>query len=404
MKHKLSVLISTRDRAELEALKTAVVRDCPEFGVDARLVSNGHVDPLHAITALPDVLLLSLSANWQDELQEVARRPAGQRPPMVLIAPGRDPEMMRLAMQAGARDFYTRPIDHRHIIAALQQIAAEKSMHSGDGGRLTAFINAKGGSGATLLAANVAQILAAEMGKRVALVDLDIQFGSLALYLDLNPASGVLDAMEYAGELDAVALEAYMETHRSGLRVLGTVHRQMPLPDDIHISQLQRLFDVLVEQYDHVVIDLPHQIDAVTTTVMEQVDKVVITTQQGVTDLRDASRLRSILYEDLGVSDDRLLVAVNRYDSKNPITLADITEALGCTLQTHCIANDHKRVRENVNLGITLHEQKASAPITRSLAGLARALCDDAGRPRPTGAGILARVFGKSPHSARSLS
>jgi pilus assembly protein CpaE len=142
-----------------------------------------------------------------------------------------------------------------------------------------------------------------------------------------------------------------------------------------------------------VILDLPRQIDAFTTTALERVDQIVLATQQGVTYLRDANRLRSILCDELGIAENRLIVAVNRFDTKNPVTLYDIEEALGSQSRILCVCNDYKRVRENVNLGIPLYEQGQTAAITKSVEALACALCPEQDRPAKK-KGILTRVFG----------
>jgi pilus assembly protein CpaE len=394
MGKKLKILIAGRDRKELEELDS-VLCDVPGFHVDRRHVTNGHVDPLHAVNTLPDVLLLCLSANWHEELQALAERPPAARPPVVVIAPSGDPQIMRLAMQAGARDFYTRPVDYRGLLLSLQQMEQYAPLSQPDQTGLTVVINAKGGSGASLIAANLAHVMAIDAELHVALVDMDIQFGNLGLYLDLVPERGLLDALEVAEELDRVALQAYMTKHRSGVKVMATTHTQVALPGEINVERLSRLLDALLESFDHVVIDLPRQIDLLTTTVLERANHVVLCMQQNLTHVQDACRLHNILRDELGVSDQRMILAVNRYDAKNAVTLADIGKNLAGPVQV-VIPNDFKRVSENVNLGIPLNEQSRSAPISKSIKKLMQAVCGQQPAPRR---GLLTRVLG-SLHSA----
>ena len=392
MNQSFNILLASWDKTEISNIKTALAQN-PDFRIDSVLATDGRLPPLKAGANPPDVLLLGLSKNWRNELLELAERPAASRPPIIIFARDGDPEAMRLAMKAGARDYFTRPVDTATLLSTLTQIAGDKFATESGSCRITAFMNVKGGSGATLLATNAAHILAAKLGKRVALVDLDIQFGTLSLYLDANPSAGVIDVLQDSSELDSVSLQAYMFKHRSGVHVLGAVHNQVSLTGEIPISRLQQLIDVLAATYDHVILDLPRQIDAFTTTVLERVDHTVLTTQQGVTYLRDANRLRSILCDELGFPETRLIVAVNRFDTKNPVTLYDIEEALGEKSRILCISNDYKRVRENVNLGVPLYEQGQGAEITKSVEALALALCPQQA-PAAKKKGILTRVFG----------
>jgi len=394
MGKKLGILTVGRDREELDTLGS-VLCEVPGFHVDSRYVTNGHVDPLHAVNTLPDVLLLCLSANWREELMALAERPPATRPPVVVIAPSGDPQIMRLSMQAGARDFYTRPVDYRELQSTLQQMEQYTALNEPGQTGLTVVINAKGGSGASLIAANLAHVMAIDSDMHVALVDMDIQFGNLGLYLDLVPERGLLEALEVAEELDGVALHAYMTKHSSGVEVMATIHDQVALPGEINVERLNRLLDVLLGSFDHVVIDLPRQIDLLTTTVLERANHVVLCMQQNLTHVQDACRLRKILRDELGVSDMRMILAVNRYDARNAITLADIGKNLAGPAQV-VIPNDFKRVSENVNIGIPLNEQSRSAPISKSISKLMQAVCGHQQAPRR---GLLTRVLG-SLHSA----
>ena len=393
MNTTFNILLTTRAKSEIAEMENALGQT-PGFRLDSRLVTNGHFDPLQGIANLPDLLLIGLSEHWQAELQELANRPVASRPPVIVLAEDGNPEVMRLAMKAGARDYFTRPVDTSSLLTALDQLAKEKTASEAGGSRLTAFMNVKGGSGATLLATNTAHIMAKELGKRVALVDLDIQFGTLSLYLDANPSVGVIDVLQDTSELDSVALQAYMVRHNSGVNILGAVHNQVSLASEIPIRRLQQLIDLLKESHDHVILDLPRQIDTFTTSALERADQVVLALQQGVTYMRDANRLRSILRDELGYAEDRLIFAVNRFDNKNPVALYDIEESLGNKSKIMCISNDYKRVRENINLGIPLYAQGKTAPITKSVEALAFALCHEENRLTRKKKGLLNSVFG----------
>ena len=389
MMNTLKILTSGRDKEELAALGHELSR-VPGFHVENLHVTNGHVDPLHGVTTLPDVLVLCLSANWKDELQALADRPPDIRPPVVVIAPDGDPQIMRLSMQAGARDFYTRPIDYQGLVSTLQHMEQHAAPgKQGDSG-LTVLINAKGGSGASLLAANLAHVMAIESGLTVALLDLDIQFGNIGLYLDLHPERGLLEALEAVEDMDGMALQAYMAQHSSGVDVMASTHTQIALPGEVNVARLDQLLELLLNTHDQVIVDLPRQIDLLTTTVLERANHVVLCMQQSLTHVQDACRLRNILRDELGVTDQQLILAVNRYDAKNAVTLVDIRNNLEGPTQI-VIPNDFKRVSENVNLGIPLYDQARNVPISKAIKNLMHKVSGHQPVAKP---GLLTRVFG----------
>jgi pilus assembly protein CpaE len=392
MNRHFKVLVAGRDKQELGALERILVEKT-NFSIDLSLASNGHFDPLHDIHPLPDLLILCLSDAWKEELQELSDRSSSIRPPVIVIANTQDEtQAMRLAMRAGARDLFTRPVNTDQIVDAINHVAQEKFTQSSEGPILTAVVNAKGGSGATLLAANLAHVLAKEGRQKVALIDMDLQFGTLGLYLDLHPSMGIVEVLEYSHELDAVALKAYMTEHESGVYMLAATQNSVVLPREIDLDKLTNLINTLQSTFDHIIVDLPRQIDAVTTTILERADNVVITTQQSLTHLRDTIRLKGILKDELGISDKRLMVVVNRYDSNDAITLADISKMLqDCPISL--VPNDYKRVTENINLGIPLYKQSRHSAITKAVVKLASKLSNSDITAEK--GGVFTRMFGR---------
>ncbi len=257
MNRTFNVLLAGRDKQELAALER-ILKSETDYTVTISLASNGHFDPLHDINVLPDLLLLCLSPAWESELNQLSERPPLTRPPVIVITEaGDETQVMRHAMRAGARDFFTRPVKTELLLDAMTLVANEKFAQGTEGPLLTAVVNAKGGSGATLLAANLAHVLAIEGRQKVALIDMDLQFGTLGLYLDLQPTMGIVEVLEYAQGLDAVALQAYMTEHKSGVYMLAATQDSVVLPKEIDLEKLSNLLDTLQSTFDHVIVDLP---------------------------------------------------------------------------------------------------------------------------------------------------
>lgn len=392
MDRTFNILVAGRDKQELLDLE-GILQERTDFKVKISLAANGHFDPLHDIQALPDLLILCLSEACENELQQLSERPPASRPPVIAItATDNEPQVMRYAMRAGARDFITRPVNLDSLIEAVNLVANEKHTHTTDGSLMTAVVNAKGGSGATFLAANLAHVLAKEGRQKIALIDMDLQFGTLGLYLDLQPTMGIVEVLEYSQDLDAVALKAYMTEHESGVYLLAATQKSVVLPREIDLQKLSDLMNTLQSTFDHVIVDLPRQIDAVTIAVLERADNVVITTQQSLMHLRDTIRLKSILKDELGIKEKRMVVVVNRYDSNDAITLADINKMLSDG-SVSLVPNDYKRATENINLGIPLYNQSRNSAITKAVVNLAARLSN---RNISTDKnGVFSRMFGR---------
>lgn len=387
-KQGLRLLISSRDAAALNHLKTVSQR-LPGLQVSTRLVSNGHRDPLYGLEQMPDLLLLRVSHLWREELDALLLRPAHERPPLLICGPLEEREGIRLAMQAGARDFLPEPVAADELLAALGRMIHETQAGQATGGQLIAVMNAKGGSGATLLACNLAHQLSVEGGSTL-LLDLDLQFGSVAHCLDVVPAHSHVDVLQQIEEMDSVALRGFCSHFSPTLHVLGGRSGELCLPQDVRLEQLEALLRLARSSYDWVVVDLPRQIDHLTGTTLEQADRVYVLVQQSLSHLKDATRLVRIMREELGVQGDRLQVVVNRYDKASPVSLQDIAEALHCGgLQK--LPNDYAVVSASQNTGVPLQLHAPRAPVTLGMRELSQALHGS----KTAEQGLLKRTFGR---------
>jgi pilus assembly protein CpaE len=291
-------------------------------------------------------------------------------------------------MQCGARDFLATPVDPQELIKALGQIGKERNRDAAPSG-VTAVINAQGGAGASVIASNIAHMMVAEFKTRTALVDLDLQFGVLPLYLDLRTNAGLLHAVEAIETLDEVAVEGWMLKHGSGLHVLANSHDQLILPGEIPESVIRVLLDLLRRAYAQVVVDLPRQIDPTFDAVAEKADRVIIVLQQNLASLRHAKTILMVLTGRLGLSASRILCVVNRWQKNADLARQDIERALnGASVVT--LSNDWHRVTRSVDVGTPLLEEQARAPITQELLALTARVI---GSEPEKKAGLFARLI-----------
>jgi pilus assembly protein CpaE len=297
---------------------------------------------------------------------------------------------MRLAMQAGARDLLPMPLVEADLVGALARIERDhRAVRSGQEGTVTAFMNAKGGCGATFLACNVAHLLATQSERRVALVDLDLQFGTIPLYFDLFPKRGLLQAIENVEGLDETALQGYLARHGSGLHILGNAADDALPIGNISAEAVHALLNVAARGHQHVIVDLPRRVDPVAARVIDRAQHIVLVVQQSVTVLRDATRLMNCLRRDLAVSADRIAIVVNRYEKDAPISAEDIRTTLACS-DLSIVPNDYRAVSDCIATGRPLLEHARAAAITKAIMSLETRLGGTAAQARP---GLLARTF-----------
>jgi pilus assembly protein CpaE len=281
----------------------------------------------------------------------------------------------------------------RELTFALQKAVARKSTPAENGAEVGAMIcvlGPKGGIGKTVTCCNLG-ISLVEMGKRVVLVDLDLQFGDLALSLGLTPQGTVHDLAIAGGSLDAGKIESYLATHSSGMRVLMAPTR----PDQagsIKIEFLREVYAVLRSTYDYVIVDTP---PGFTPEVIGSIDASSDICVVGMLDALSLKNTKLGLetLELMGYEMQRVRLVLNRADSSVGITHNDVLSILG--RPPDVLVPSHRDVTRSVNEGIPIvlsHKRAEAAKAFRALAQIYAAQAPGADS-RPAKRSLLARTL-----------
>jgi len=390
---KTEILVAGRSKPAITELASAIAN--PGLKITQQYISNGHSNPLYYAQELPEILVFHLSDKGPEEIESLLENKSPTQPISIIVGPANNVECMRLSMQAGVRDYIEEPANIEELRNTVDRIIGElrsdsdSTIHSE--GEISALVSAKGGAGASFLSANLAHMAASEENTSVALVDMDLQFGSLAQYLDLELEHGLMKALEIADQLDAVAIDAYMAKHESGLRLLSPVEDEIILPRDIIQSQFSMLLDLLKNSYDRTFIDLPRQIDELSAEVYERADQIMIITQQEVASVRDASRLYRLIRNELAIPEDQFYLVINRYDKNSDIELKDISRSTGiATEQIITVPNSYQSVAESINVGVPMFEHAKKSRVTRALLAINEKLAGSESNNNPN---VVRRVL-----------
>jgi pilus assembly protein CpaE len=379
------VLIVSRSRAAARAVHD-LIGDVRDLAVETRVIDAMQPDPLHGVTQRPDLLLLRVAADSTAELEALEHYAIDERPPLIVIGDGANAQCMRIAMRAGARDFLTEPVAREDILAAIERVTGEhRSAKKAQNCRLTAFVNAKGGSGATFLATNIAHLFASVANLRTVLLDLDLQFGTLPQYLDIHPERGLLEALDVAEDLDGVAINGYLTRHETGLAVLAGLPKGPALHQELATDRFEAVLNVLVDNFERLVVDVPRHLDPFAALVLARADQIVLVLQQSVPGIHDATRMHDILTRDLGVPTENIRIVLNRYRKNASVEIADVQQAL-YGKELICVPNDFRAVTESTDMGIPLYECARRSAATKALLHLKAELN---GRPVTPARGFL---------------
>ena len=272
------------------------------------------------------------------------------------------------AMRAGAREFLDHSSSREALIEAFARFSAtlSRAQRSASKARVLTFLNAKGGAGTTTTAVNTAVALQEAHG-RVVLVDF-APIGHTALQLNLRPQFTIVDALQNLHRMDGSLLEGLMTPYRDGLHLLAGA--QQPHNAVPNASELARLFDLLVSQYNFVVVDCSGRMDGTTQMICDLSNAVLLVAQTDVVSLWSAGRIHGFLQE--GAGRDRLRLVLNRYKKIPGFTDEDVEKATSCKVLWK-IPNNFQVVGPAIDKGSPVASQ-GNHEIGRSYQGLAAEL------------------------------
>jgi pilus assembly protein CpaE len=291
----------------------------------------------------PDIILMDINMPGIDGIgasQKITESvPTVQ---IIIMSVQSDPNYLRRAMMAGARDFLTKPFggdelvaairrvhDKRPVVAVVQPKRAQPGAPTADvptlpEGKVIAVFSPKGGCGCTTIAINVAVALA-RRGHRTILVDGSLQFGDVAVMLDLKGQTSLADLSE-RGDIDAELVSSVVQVHKSNLNVLLAPPRP-EMADVVTEENVKNLLETLRLSYDFVIVDTPSYLTDKTLTMLDVADRIILVTQQSLPSLKNVSRFFD-LTQSLEYETDKVWLVVNRVSEDQGISVKNIGDIL----------------------------------------------------------------------------
>jgi pilus assembly protein CpaE len=228
---------------------------------------------------------LPLSA--MNELAEVCE------PGVTVIAIGsrNDVGLFRDLINHGVSDYLVKPIAPSLLQKSLLNVLDSTSIakQASRLGRLVAVTGARGGAGATMLAVNMAWTIAHQRRRRVALVDLDLQYGTVALALDLEPSTGLREALEQPSRIDGLFVDRAMTRQSDTLYVLGG-EEALGEPIAPDAAALDLLMRELRNKFHYVIVDVPRQMTPCTHHILRTATHLLVVTDLSLAGMRDTLR------------------------------------------------------------------------------------------------------------------
>lgn len=354
--------------------------------VVARCGSKGCLERARDLS--PDAIILIDLASKVDAL-EIARSIYEDLPgtATIILAERRQSEdatYVRRAVHSKANDVLPLPPESDALTRSISEAVNLEARRRPLGRlrevrrQLIVLYSPKGGVGKSVLAANLATILAKENPDlSIALVDLDLRFGDQAVLLDLDRSRSILDLLSVVDELTADAILNAVTTHRCGLRVLlpPPEPQQADLVKEGHVRQIL----LAMKRFHHVVIvDTSSALSDVTLAALELADRIL---QICTPDVLSVWKTRAALelWEALGISQDSVWLLFNRTSERSEVKTEHI-RGLFANRVVGEVPADFFAIEPYVNTGIPLVDAPKGGRVLESLSKIAKEIIPEATR------------------------
>jgi pilus assembly protein CpaE len=367
-----------------------------QLGWAAPVIREGGVSAAAAYvkaTGAPAFLVVDVGDSEDPETDLTALlNLCGEPTPLVAIGLVNDVRLYRRLRDIGVADYLVKPVAGEVLAAALQgatqpQAAPRTEAKST---QVIALVGARGGVGATSLAVSTGWAIA-ERNVKVALLDLDLHFGSAALSLDLEPSRGLRELLTYPDRIDSLLIDAAATHAGERLRLLSA---EEPLEDPIDIGPdgLMAIVDQLKSVSGMVVADVPRSLGPLTRQMMTCADVIGVVTDLSLAGMRDTQRLMTMITNAHGEA--KAMIIANRVGGvAGEVAVSDFERGIGAKI-AHLIPYDRQAAVAAAEAAKPLVEVAKNPKTVAALRGLALGFAG-ADVSRPSSSSLLKRVLGR---------
>lgn len=331
----------TTDQSRVKKIKCFVVdsetekalRSIPfeQHNVEADIEIGEVVDAISYLkeNRSPDILLIDITkskfpTSGLDLLADVCE------PGVEVIAIGERNEVgvFRDLMNAGIRDYFVKPLPVQPITKCIDSIVGKGQSQEPVGlfhksGKVVAVVGAVGGIGVSTMVANLGWGLSEKKLKRIALIDMDFQLGTISDNLNIETGGNINQLFDSPDRIDDILVERFMTHISDNFMVLSS---QVPLDaaPDYKTESLEAIIDVLVNKFHYVIIDVPRNFGSkITTDLLKKADLVIVLTDYSITGLKSTNKIVEALRSFVSIG-QQITIAVNKVGA---YTHGEITKA-----------------------------------------------------------------------------
>lgn len=370
---KIKVLVIGR----ADDKRTALLGLLESEGIGAAVQVKNGPPALDKVESMdPDVALIILGAGESDAFAICERIYLSKpRCAVLMVSDSVDMEALQKALGAGAMNLIRWPESAAElqdaVLAAYNRKnthlgALNEKRHGGPASKVITVFGTKGGIGKTTIAVNLAVKLS-QMGKKVCLIDLDLQFGDVGVFLDIDAKDTLAELIRDNSNLDIDTIRNYMVLHSSGVHVLPAPNSP-EFADIVTGSHVERLINAVKGYYDYIIIDTPPMLNECVLTAIEGSSLVLFILGMDISILRNAKICLNLM--DSLQQTDKIMMVINR-EVDGSVTIKDVQRIVARPIVAR-FPSDWKLAVAALNKGVPFVVSAPNSGLSRALTQFAQ--------------------------------
>ncbi|NNC36211.1 MAG: hypothetical protein HKO02_02045 [Hyphomonadaceae bacterium] len=328
MKGKSNSLIAILESDQAHDEVKSVVGQLPKVATSIKQTKDTLGDAQELVNGSADVVIIEadLTNPKSSPIINQLCEYVSQSGFLIVLAKNATPATTRAMFKAGVNDVLTLPLDRSDFLISLESAFGSLLAKQNTGlqvkGKVITFMKCGGGAGSTTLATNFAHaLISGASGKkswkklvsenvpRVAILDFDVQFGTVALGMSVEGRSSILDARRAEDRLDSSLLASSLRSHKSGLKVLASPDEIVPFTA-FSSDFFEQILDISRSLFDYIIIDIPQAWTSWTHAILDQSDVIIPVLKPNVEHVHNTQKIL-IGLDHLKIDRNKTVLAVN---------------------------------------------------------------------------------------------
>lgn len=367
MKHPIPIaLIDLNDKSRLATEKILKGIEGAKFQTEGKDLGKA----LSLIRkSKPSIVILNLYPD-ADKAFNTAKKIIQSFPKIILFVTAQEAasEVILQSMRIGAREFLTQPINKNELTAAVEKVTntqQDRPSEKISTSKVISVFGTKGGVGTTMVATNVATALAKHTRKDVVIVDLNLQFGTAALQLNIKPKYSILDVANHLDRIDATLLKQKLPKGPNCVSLLASPSKIEDV-ESITNNHIEQIILLLRTLFDYIIIDTHSVFDDITIKALDESDHVLMVSTSDVPAIFHAKRCLA-LFQKMGYDKEKLLFVINRYNAADEMDPAAMEKLLDYSVFWRLPNHDLQAILSSINKGIPISKMQPNAKLSKSL-------------------------------------